>query len=366
MKDNVDYDIDYSEGRILFWQPVSMAADSGQIISNNLLHGNPVYVIADYEYTVQNKVQEGTQGARIQQAVGQNVVVGATYVSETQEGGNYELKGQDVMVHVGRDTTIKAEYAETQAQDSPSYVSTDGGITFTELASANSATGKAYGITQESRLFDRLGLKSYYKWIGQNFSAAASSPQQGKELKGLAMTFDITPVTRLTATQDIQKLIASGTLQTQMQVGAQQTTTTDLQLVHEAQRLRLTAEYQRQEVSGQNAVAETAANTAQQTVAVKAEYDLDEKTKLALSHQVGVSGGKQQQASVAISRQLTEKLAMKLEETTGTQGTATKVSTTANVTPKLSMTTDYTLARDSTGATSKTAGISGKGQPVIA
>jgi tetratricopeptide (TPR) repeat protein len=266
------------------------------------------------------------------------------------------------MVHVGRDTTIKAEYAETQAQDSPSYVSTDGGITFTELASANSATGKAYGITQESRLFDRLGLKSYYKWIGQNFSAAASSPQQGKELKGLAMTFDITPVTRLTATQDIQKLIASGTLQTQMQVGAQQTTTTDLQLVHEAQRLRLTAEYQRQEVSGQNAVAETAANTAQQTVAVKAEYDLDEKTKLALSHQVGVSGGKQQQASVAISRQLTEKLAMKLEETTGTQGTATKVSTTANVTPKLSMTTDYTLARDSTGATSKTAGISGKGQ----
>jgi hypothetical protein len=362
MKEGVDYDIDYSEGRILFWQPVSMSADSGRIISNNLLSGDPVYVIADYEYTVQNKVQEDTRGARIQQAVGKNVVVGATYVSETQTGGNYELKGQDVLVHVGRDTTIKAEYAETQSQDSPSFVSTDGGITFAELASANSATGKAYGITQESRLFDRLGLKSYYKWIGQNFSAAASSSQQGKELKGLAMTFDITPVTRLTATQDIQKLIASGTLQTQMQVGAQETTTTTLQLVHEAQRLRLTAEYQRQEVKAQLASAETASNKPQETVAVKAEYDLDEKTKLALSHQVGVSGEKQQQASAAISRQLTDKLAMKIEETTGTQGTATKVAATANVTPKLSMTTDFTLAKDSAGATSKTAGISGKGQ----
>jgi len=362
MKEGVDYNIDYSEGRILFWQPVSMAADSGQIISNNLLHGNPVYVIADYEYTVQNKIQEGTQGARIQQAVGQNVVAGVTYVSETQDAGKYELKGQDVLVHVGRDTTVKAEYAETQSQDNPSYVSTDGGITFTQLASANSAVGKAYGITQESRLFDRMGLKSYYKWIGQNFSAAASSSQQGKELKGLAMTFDVTPVTRLTATQDIQKLIANGTLQTQMQVGAQQTTTTDLQLVHDAQRLRVTAEYQRQEVQGQSAVAVTAANKPQQTVAVKAEYDLDDKTKLALSHQVGVSGGKQEQATASIARQLTDKIAMKLEETTGTQGTATKVSTTANVTPKLAMTTDYTLAKDSAGATSKTAGISGKGQ----
>jgi predicted porin len=219
--------------------------------------------------------------------VGKNVVVGATYVSETQPGGNYELKGQDVLVHVGRDTTIKAEYAETQSQDNPSYVSTDGGITFTELASASGTTGKAYGITQESRLFDRLGLKSYYKWIGQNFSAAGSSSQQGKELKGLAMTFDITPVTRLTATQDIQKLIASGTLQTQMQVGAQETTTTTLQLVHEAQRLRLTGEYQRQEVKTQLASADTAANKPQETLAVKAEYDLDEKTKLALSHQRG-------------------------------------------------------------------------------
>ena len=49
---------------------------------------------------------------------------------------------------------------------------------------------------------------------------------------GLSMTFDMTPVTRLTASEDIQRLLAGGNLQTSTQVGASETDTTMVQIVH--------------------------------------------------------------------------------------------------------------------------------------
>jgi uncharacterized repeat protein (TIGR01451 family) len=356
MKDSVDYDIDNSQGRILFWQPVAMSADTGKIISNQLLAGDPVYVVTDYEYEVKDILQESTQGVRVAQGVGSKVVVGGTYVSETQPGGNYTLKGQDVTVRVDKNTTVKAEYAETTAQDSGTFVSTDGGITFTELAVGNLASGKAYGIMQDSRLFDRLGLKSYYKWIENNFASASTSSQQGKQLSGLAMTFDVTPVTRLTASHDVQKLIAQGNLQTKMQVGAQETSTTVLQLVHEARRLRLTSEYRHQEVKSKDDVYESETNQAQNTLALQADYDLSEKTKLKAKYQMDPTGkaSREGQLTTGVTRQLTDRLSATVEESVGSSGMATKVGATANITPKLALTTDYTVSRTPDGRTAQT------------
>ncbi len=354
MKDGVDYDIDNSQGRILFWQPVAMSADSGRIISNQLLKGDPVYVVTDYEYEVKDKMQEATQGVRVAQAVGENVVVGGTYVTETQAGGNYQLKGEDITVHVGKDTKIKAEYAATQSQDSSSYVSTDGGITFSDLVVGNLSSGKAYGMSQDSRLFDRLGLKSYYKWIENNFATASTSSQQGKAMSGLGMTFDLTPVTRLTASYDVQKLIQQGNLQTTMQVGAQETATTVLQLAHDARRLRITSEYRRQEVTNKDDRYVSESNQVQNTFALQAEYDLDEKTKLTSKYQVDPTGkaSKAGEITTGITRQLTDKLSATVAEAFGTAGNSTKIGATLNVTPKIA-----TTVEESFGTAGKTSRV---------
>ncbi|MBF0593812.1 MAG: DUF11 domain-containing protein [Candidatus Omnitrophica bacterium] len=364
MKDSVDYDIDNSQGRILFWQPVAMSADSGKIISNQLLSGNPVYVVVDYEYQVNEQILEGTQGVRVAQAVGNNVVVGGTYVTETQAAGKYELKGQDVTVHVGKDTTVKAEVAATTAQDSGSFVSTDGGITFSQLMVGNLANGKAYGIRQDSRLFDRLGLNSYFKSIDNSFATAASSSQEGKQLSGLGMTFDLTPVTRLTANYDVQKLIEQGNLQTAMQVGAQQTSTTVFQLVHDARRLRITGEFRHQEVINKNPLYVSESNQVQNTAALQAEYALDEKTSVKAKYQVDPSGivTKAGEATTGITRRLTDRLSATIEESFGSSGMATKISATSNITPKIAVTTGYQLAKASDGTTSqiRTAALTGK------
>jgi uncharacterized repeat protein (TIGR01451 family) len=360
MKSGVDYDMDYANGRVLFWRPVSMSVNSGNLMSNSLLSGDPVYVVANYEYFVQDKLVEATRGGRVTQAVGKNVVVGGTYVSETQADRNYQLKGQDVTVHLGKNATVKAEYAETMSGAQNNYISTDGGITFAELSSADNSTGKAYGISQDARLFDRVGLKSYYKWIGDGFSTGGTASQQGKELKGMAMTFDLTPVTRLTASRDIQRLIDRGNLQTAMQVGAKETITTLVQVVHDARRLRLTEEFRSVEVKGAEGVTMNKSNTL--SAAAQAEYALNEKTDLILRHEAALSGAVKQATTVGVTRQITDKLSANLEETFSTDGTATKIGATANVTPKLAINTDFTLAQTRAGETAQTVALGGRGQ----
>ena len=117
MTNGADYELDNSQGRILFWQPVAMIAQSESIISNNLINGDPIYVVIDYQYAVSNLQIAGAQGARIAQAVGDNVVLGGTYVQDNSNGQNYTLAGTDATLHVNKDSTVKTEYAQTSSQE---------------------------------------------------------------------------------------------------------------------------------------------------------------------------------------------------------------------------------------------------------
>jgi len=128
MKEGVDYDIDYSSARIIFWKPISYISESSSIISGHLLGGNPVYVVMDYEYETKDKYDEGTYGARIQQSLTDYVSIGTTYVSEELETENYELKGADATFYYGDNMRLKAEYAESKSEALGSFISTDGGV----------------------------------------------------------------------------------------------------------------------------------------------------------------------------------------------------------------------------------------------
>lgn len=346
MKEGSDYEIDYKQGRILFWQPVTMLVQTERLIGNGLIQGNPVYVVADYEYSTIDKFDEASQGARVAQAVTDNVTTGVTYVSETQQSRNYELKGVDTTLHINQDARIKAEYAETESQDTGSYISTDGGLSYTELSVGNAANGKAYGITGDARMFNSVGLSAYYKWIQDGFASVATSSQQGKELMGFAMTWDMTPETRMTVRNDIQKLMTNTNLQAELQVGAEKTSTTAMQIIHEAGRLRLTGELQNQQVTNKNQF-ETVAESDTTTVAGRADYALTPKTDVSLQHEAELSGERGQQTTIGASTQVTDNLAVRATESVGSRGIATSVGATVNTTGKIAVSTDYTQARDS-------------------
>ena len=62
MEEGADYELDYNDGRMVFWQPVPMLVTSYSIISNELLSGNLVYVVADYEYEIKDDIDKATYG----------------------------------------------------------------------------------------------------------------------------------------------------------------------------------------------------------------------------------------------------------------------------------------------------------------
>ena len=349
MEEGVDYEMDYDEGRIIFWKPVSVMIQSDTIISNQLLNGDLIYVLVDYEYDIKEDYDQANLGARVRQALTDEITVGGTYVKENQETSDYELRGVDVKIQVGPETTVVAEYAQSQSEAEGSFISTDGGISFTELGTDDAAQGKAYGIKGDARLFNRVGLAAQYKYIDNDFSTSATSSQQGKEIFGFKAVYDVNDTTRLTASQDIQRLIEAGNLQTQLQVGAMRTSTTLVQLIHEARKLRLTAEYQRQEVTERLDQFDSQTNVESETIAVQADYQLHEKLALKIKQQVGLNDESKTQTTIGFEAKPTDKLVLKAEKTLGEDGVATHVDAKIDMNGSFSLKGDYAVTGDKDG-----------------
>ncbi|HLF18138.1 MAG TPA: Ig-like domain-containing protein [Candidatus Omnitrophota bacterium] len=348
MVESADYEMDYEDGRFIFWQPVPMLVDTYSIISSDLLNGNPVYVVMDYEYDVKDKFDEATVGARFQQAVTDEIIIGGTYVKEGQDTQDYVLKGTDVTLKLGPDVTVKAEYAQTESEVQGAFVSTDGGLNFTELATAPSAEGVAYGIKGDARIFNRITTSSYYKWVDQDFSTSATTAQQGKELYGTGFIVDITDETRLLAKYDVQRLIDDGNLQTQVQVGADETATTLVQLVHDMRQMRLTAEYRRQEAN--QAITE-------EILAGRIDYVFTDSLAVYAQMQRAIVGSGLDSTTFGMTLKPTDRLTITAEQTFGEDGTATKFAGQYDISERLSLTGEYAMLRDLAGVESATGSV---------
>jgi uncharacterized repeat protein (TIGR01451 family) len=348
-EEGFDYEIDYDHGRIIFWQPVSHITESDTIISSYLLNGNPVYITADYEYEVEDKYDRGVYGGRLEQALGDYFSVGSTYVKEEQSDKNYQLAGTDASLRLGEKTTVTAEYAESHAEELSSYISTDGGLSFTELSTNEDTRGRAYGVRASTYAIKGLGVEAYYKKIEENFSSISTTQEQGKELTGGKLTYDLTDKTRVTLRHDTQELIDGGNLSSSLQVGANKTETTSAQIIHtlkgtsKFKGLKLTGEYRHQEAEGIITAFESEANADQDLLALKADYKLTDDIILSLEQQSAIRGEANNQTSAGIQTRINEKLTLRAKQALGTKGAATSLGASYNITDKLEILSDYAL-----------------------
>ncbi|MFH0763239.1 MAG: hypothetical protein V1925_05060 [Candidatus Omnitrophota bacterium] len=319
----VDYHLDYSQGRILFWRPVSSIAESSSIISTYLLNGNPIYVVVDYEYETKDKYYEGTYGARVTQSMTDYLQIGATYAKETKTNQDYILKGIDTTLHITKDTFIKAEYAESKSEQVGNFISSDGGLSFTQITTAANESGKAYGLKGQIKLLDKLYLDYYYGYMGKGFSNSDSISQQGTEKYGFGANWDINSNTVFSLRHDIQKLLDSGNAQTQVQIGAQETSVTSAQISHTRGKLTLIGEYRRQEVNAPLAGIQAQTNQDTDIIGARANYKVSEKLETFLGHQETVRGDKNRQTTVGMIYKIVKWLKINLLETFSAKGTAT-------------------------------------------
>ncbi len=108
-----DYDIDYTGGSVLFKRPVPFQDDDF----------NPVYIVIIYE-TLDGAGDEVVAGGRMGYRFGEAAEVGATYVDEARDGGDFILRGTDFRMRHGfskGSLELSGEAAETEvASQDPS------------------------------------------------------------------------------------------------------------------------------------------------------------------------------------------------------------------------------------------------------
>ncbi len=173
LANGTDYEIDYSAGRILLRKPLSSVAFSDTVLSNEILDGDQVYLMVDYEFEVQDLFGEQPAGVRGYTYLGDHLRIGGTAVKETRANTDYDMRGIDSTLKIGNNTKVSAEYAQSQNAQVRNAVSYNGGISFQPIITGDK------NIKKQERLFD-----------GAWSLKAESAPRKGTEISGYTQRFN--------------------------------------------------------------------------------------------------------------------------------------------------------------------------------
>lgn len=150
-----DYTIDYMQGVLILKKPLSSTSGTLSPVRDGALGGNKVYLIVQYEYTpLANDVDGYVYGGRAQHWIGDNIRVGVTGLSETTGSADQKAYGADVKLRHSDTTFLNAEIAQSKGPGFGSSISTDGGLTISDVG----AVGDTSRVASAWRVMGQLDL----------------------------------------------------------------------------------------------------------------------------------------------------------------------------------------------------------------
>ncbi|MDH5433771.1 MAG: OmpA family protein, partial [Gammaproteobacteria bacterium] len=130
----LDYDVDYIQGRIMLSQPLASFAEDSLIRAGSSVGGNPVYLIARYEYTPGfDEIDDLAFGLRSHYWFNDNFKMGVTFNKQEMDLGETRLDGVDFTLRKSADTWLKVESASSMGAGSTAFASNDGGFGFSSI-----------------------------------------------------------------------------------------------------------------------------------------------------------------------------------------------------------------------------------------
>ncbi|MCK4909237.1 MAG: DUF11 domain-containing protein, partial [Planctomycetes bacterium] len=341
-----DYEIDYSNGRIIFKRPVSsvdvfLKAPGEKIVqqlltSTDILDGHQVYVVVDYEYEPDRRhLNQGNWGGHASQDFGRllnisPVRVGVTYVTEEDADKDYELKGIDSTVQIVKGTQLYFEYAESTSTGVPQYLSHDGGLNFNNITSGLNPAGSAWSVKTDSQLTPKIKIGSYYKKLDPEFISANTVTEQGTEKYGGDVSYQVSEKITAFASQDIQELDPAANLASRHYLGGHRTRTSIMQGRYLEDRWSLTTEYRYQQVRERLAGVNSATNFNTNVAAARFDYKLAGSVRTFLQQQATLTGETNHQTTTGLSIGLLDIGAAWFQSTFGTKGNSGLVGVESN------------------------------------
>jgi hypothetical protein len=316
-RQNYDYEIKYDEGRMIFKYPVASVAESGTLIDQAILAGNPVYIEVDYEAILDTFEKTGT-GIRAKQQINDNISVGATYIKDELATDSYEMSAVDSEIRFMGNSRVLLEFAESEGLDSVTYESNDGGLTYVATNPTGTLAGSAMKISAEldvGNWFEKPGqtmLGGYYKKLESGFLSSGNSSERGTEKSGLNLSVKLTDGDQLKAHYDITKYELG------IPANAEETGRGLIQLIHSEEKWDLTAEYLMQNHTNP---APTVAETID-LAALRLKYKLTDKLLLSGEHQHTISGPDNDQSTLGLDYKVLEFMDLTARATSGDLGSS--------------------------------------------
>ena len=305
---NVDYEIKYDEGRILFRRPIQSVQPGGGLIQPEILSGNPVSILIDYE-TVVSGIDKTGYGGRVRQQIGDHVAVGGTYVNDQLEAGSYELQGVDAEVRFGANSRVVAEAARTSGSGSVVNVSNDGGLSYSANPASPQEQGNAYKVAGEFDVGEWFGrpsrytLSAYAKRLEDGFFSSGNLLEQGTTKIGATGLMKLTDQDTLTVHYD-QETRNVGSVDRE-----------GVQYAHTEERWGVQAE-----VLNTNASVTGTPVPDRGVAAAQFWFKPIPKLTLRAGHQQTFSGVDDTRTSLDVAYQVLPHLALEVEGVNGTQG----------------------------------------------
>ncbi|MBI3312918.1 MAG: hypothetical protein HYZ83_01595 [Candidatus Omnitrophica bacterium] len=333
LQEGKDYEIDYDEGRILLSRPLSSVAASDTLVSVDILDGNPVYLVADYEFdSPASAFENENSGLRGYTHVGDHLKLGATVVEEQRLNEDYDLRGIDATLKIGRSSKITAEYAESKLQQVRTALSYNGGLSFVDtpmIGSKRDEREGAFVIKAESKPMKNLETSAYVQKVQPGFSNDRIRLQEGIGKYGVAAKYRITDYFHLRYRYDTSEIVSQLRPFFEKDFGStfEKTKTHVAQAIYDDQRWLAQAEYQRQNTDfpgpGEDVPSLLSIAEFDDVVAGKIGYHLNERLLPYVKVQTIIHGKANHQYGGGVRYQVTKDFYAYMEEMIGNLGDST-------------------------------------------
>ncbi len=218
-----DYEVNYTQGRVILREPLSSTSSNNTIVQTGSLSGNPVYLVAGYEFTPSaSEINNLSKGGRVSHWVNDHLRVGVTAYEQDGSGLDQTLSGADITARYKPGTYIKLETARSKGAGNGSLSSVDGGFSFNEIdqTKSDSIESDAYraeiavDLSEVTNGKQEGTINAYTLNREDGFSAPGQLTSEDLLQHGLTASLNITGDTTLGAKADYKSGSETGDITT--------------------------------------------------------------------------------------------------------------------------------------------------------
>jgi len=138
---NLDYTVDYLQGRVLLSSPLSPTANDGLLVMSEAAYGNPVYLVVRYEYEPSlGDTNSMSLGGRTHVWLNDYIKFGITSSKDGDSENPNDISAADLTLRKSDLSWVKVETGRSKGPGLTSLTSQDGGFTFSSTCSSFTGT----------------------------------------------------------------------------------------------------------------------------------------------------------------------------------------------------------------------------------